>query len=592
VPGTWTFDSAAELGAAGHAVTDMTIEARGSLTPNAYTYGGLVAHGLGTTLWGHGDTAWTDLEGQVATGTGLWRGENLAPADLLNYLGITNKATMTIWFEGEVWLEASSTELFQLVGDDVAFFQIALPGTTTYSAASDNNNNAVPVATPVSGWYPIRIGTANGEGSHSFTFTHSDAGGPLIPWRRDRLRARTSELTGTLRTVFPAQVLDGSNLLPSIPQFEDGDLLSMTAFSPLPQGAAAGGDNWSARYVGQVYIAQPGPYSLTISSDDGNRGRLGTGQDDDFWSFDGSNANAASTAQAVLTAGWNDLVVDYNQHIGDTKLQVQIQGPDFPSRGVVPRDRLRPVELVDDRFAIGVDAPVAPGYLVPNNGAFGNPATATMAAGGYAGEIVTSIDLTYEIDSPHWVDLKVDLETPPTLSGAPGTRVNFRNQDPTGGDGKHTAKLTVPAGAAAALGTLLGGPARGDWKLHVYDVTDRVDSSFLTRAKIMLHTAGGPAKIAPTASWISPVLALASDVFAIDGITLDARLPDGAAIAVRVRSCRQADCSDGTWSSPVTLSTPFTVDPAPYLQLGVDMTSNGALEPELRSLSINYRRAE
>jgi hypothetical protein len=36
---------------------------------------------------------------------------------------------------------------------------------------------------------------------------------------------------------------------------------------------------------------------------------------------------------------------------------------------------------------------------------------------------------------------------------------------------------------------------------------------------------------------------------------------------------------------------PFAVGPGPYLQLSVDMTSDGAREPELRSLSVNYRRA-
>jgi hypothetical protein len=589
LPETWTFDSASDFAAPGHAVQDMTIEARGSLTPNAYTYGGLIAHGLqDNVLWSHDDTAWTKLDGLVPTGTGFWRGESLAPTDALNYLGITNSGSMTIWFEGEVWLDAGSTEMFKLVGDDVAFFQIALPGTSSYGAASDNNTSAVAVQTSISGWYPIRIGTSNGVNFSNFTFTHSDAGGPQIPWTRDRLRARTSELTGTLRTVFPARLLNGSSPLPSIPQFEERDLLSLTVFpNPLPQGVPPSGDDWSARYLGQVYVAQPGPYSLTIVSDDANRGRLGTTNGDASWYDDGSNANATSMIPATLVAGWNDLVVDYNQHGGDHRLQVQIQGPDFPSLGAVPRDRLRPVELVDDRFTIGADIT---GYLVQDGGGSAMPAVATMAAGGYAGETVTSIDLTYEIDSPRWNELKIDLETPST-SGGPGTRLTIRNQDGAGGNGAHTGKLTVPAGMTIGPGVLLGGPAGGDWKLYVYDVVNGGNSSFLKSAKIMLHTSGGPAKIAPTALWTSPVLTLATEVFAIDGITADARLPDGASIAVQARGCQQADCSDGTWASPAELSTPFAVGPGHYLQLRINMTSNAVLEPELRSLKVNYRRA-
>ena len=133
VAGMWRFDTAAEFGAVGHAVQDMTIEARGSLTPNAYTYGGLVAHGLqGMALWQHGMTDWTKLATVTPAGAGMWQGESFANTDVLAHLGITNKMMMTVWFEGEVWLQAGSTETFTLTGNDVAFFQLAPPGTTVY----------------------------------------------------------------------------------------------------------------------------------------------------------------------------------------------------------------------------------------------------------------------------------------------------------------------------------------------------------------------------------------------------------------------------------------------------------------------------
>src|SRR5512140_3732445 len=105
LPGMWSFDSVAEFGAAGHVAQNMAIEARGSLTPTAYTYGGLVAHGLqGMSLWKNNDTSWTKLDGMVPSGTGLWCGESLPDASDLQYFGITAKTSMTIWFEGEVWL--------------------------------------------------------------------------------------------------------------------------------------------------------------------------------------------------------------------------------------------------------------------------------------------------------------------------------------------------------------------------------------------------------------------------------------------------------------------------------------------------------
>src|SRR6476619_7388012 len=73
VPGMLKFDSAADFAAMGSIAYDMTIEARGSLTPAAYTYGGLVAHGLqGMALWTHADTSWAKLESMTPTGVALW----------------------------------------------------------------------------------------------------------------------------------------------------------------------------------------------------------------------------------------------------------------------------------------------------------------------------------------------------------------------------------------------------------------------------------------------------------------------------------------------------------------------------------------
>lgn len=575
----WMFDSAADFAAAGHAVNDMTIEARGSLTPNAYTYGGLVAHGLqGIALWQHGDASWTKLATVTPSGAGMWRGESFAKASVLEHLGITNKNVVTVWFEGEVWLAAGSTETLQLAGNDVAFFQLARPATTSYGPVSDNNAVAVAVATPETGWYPIRIGFADGDGSGSFSFTHSDSGTAQIPWTRDRLRARTSELYGALRTVFGRQILGGGQgALPPVSHFDQSDLLAMTSFGTALQGA--GVDDWSARYLGQIYVTQPGAYTLRITSDDGNRGRLGAGHGEVSWARDSGTGNASTAVPATLAAGWNDVTIDYNQVAGGKKLRVVVDGPDF-ANVELPRDRLRPVEPADDRVVFGSDATAHP---IVDNGGAAQPGTATLTVAGYAGETVTSIDLTYEIATPAWDELKIDLETP----GTPGTRLTICNTGTFDDDG--IAQLTIPPSAAAPLGRLLGGPANGTWKLHVYDVVAGGGSSTLTSAKLTLHTRGGPEKIARVASWTSPVLDSQTRVFAIDGVTWDDRLPDGAGLEVFVRTCQQADCSDGTWSPAVTQQAPFAVAPGRYLQLRVDMTSNGTLEPELRSLSVMYR---
>lgn len=587
VPGMWSFDSAADFTAPGRTVKDMTVEARGSLTPNAYTYGGLVAHGLqGMALWKHNDTSWTKLDGKAPSGAGLWRGERLTDApgfnNNLNYLGIADPGSMTVWLEGEVWLEANSSEMFKLSGDDVAFFQIALPGTTDYGAVSDDNNNAIPVATPTTGWYPIRIGHSNGNGGNNIEFTHSESGGILVSWTRERLRARTSELSGMLRTVYARQILGGGLAgAPPVAHFDQSDLLASTDFNPVPQGTV-NNDDWSAHYLGQVYVDQPGAYRLAITSDDGSRGRLGAGRGETHWGRDDDTGPTTYSVPATLVAGWNDVTVDYNQHGGGRRLGVQLAGPGAATPVEVPRDRLRPVEPADDRLAVVSDTDA---HGVKDNGGTANDGTATMKVVGYLGETVTSIELTYEVTSAHWDQLKVDLETP----AGPTSRLTVRNTGINDADG--IVQLTITSTAPAGLSGLLGGSANGDWKLHVYDVVATGGDSLLTAAKLTLHTTGGPDKVARTSSWTSQVLDAQTNVVAIDGVTWDARLSTGTTVSVVVGTCQQADCSDVTWSGPVTQATAFAVGPARYLQLRVDMTSNGVLEPELRSLSVMYRRS-
>src|SRR5438128_1125595 len=63
-------------------LSNMTFDAaRSSLTPNAYTYGGLAAHGRrGSPLWHAGSTSWDALAGNAATGLGLWTGETITNA--------------------------------------------------------------------------------------------------------------------------------------------------------------------------------------------------------------------------------------------------------------------------------------------------------------------------------------------------------------------------------------------------------------------------------------------------------------------------------------------------------------------------------
>jgi hypothetical protein len=72
---------------------------------------------------------------------------------------IANQATMTIWFEGEIWLEAGSTEVFELAPKRGRIRRACSAGTTAYARLIEDAAS-VPAATPQTGWY--RSGSAVG----------------------------------------------------------------------------------------------------------------------------------------------------------------------------------------------------------------------------------------------------------------------------------------------------------------------------------------------------------------------------------------------------------------------------------------------
>jgi hypothetical protein len=281
-----------------------------------------------------------------------------------------------------------------------------------------------------------------------------------------------------------------------------------------------------------------------------------------------------------LSPGWNDLFVDYDQVRGNRFLRVQMQRPDGMTVEIAP-DHLRPVESSDDRL---VSADDETSHTIVDNGGPTMPGVATFNVPGYVGETVGSIDVTFFALSPHSDQLRTDLETPG------GTRVPIRGHAAI--DNMQGAQVTIPPSAVDALGTLLNGPAKGAWKLDVYDddPAGGAGNSTLIAAKLTLHTKGGPDKIARSAQWKSAVIDATTTVLEIDGITWKERVPAGARCEVHLATCQQADCADAVWSPAVIKGMAFSVPPVRYLQLRVDMTSDGTREPELSSLTIMFRR--
>lgn len=576
---TWVFDSAAELAATGSMPINMAVDASGALMPMAYNYGGLVARGLADTRVWTTDPSWDAIAAQTPSGIGMWRGEQITNTTALDQLGITAKTMLTIWLEGEVWLEAGAAESFRIASDGTAFVDLARPETRDYQRVV-TGSMTVPVTVAVTGWHPIRVGYSRMGPSlgTNFEFTHSDVeAGPLIAWARTRLRARAGELSGVLANVFPSQILGSRTGRPMLSQFEQRALLADTTFMPLPPGATS--DDWSARYLGQVYVERDGMYELTIVSSDGNRGRIGSGRGELSWQRDADSAMAATTTvAAALTAGWNDLAVDYNQVMGPRSLGIR-----FASTGAaaaaIPRLQLRPVESSDDRLVFAIDNET---HIIEDGGGAAAPGTSSFVIDGFAGETVGSVDVTAEISAENWDQIRIDLETPG------GTRVLVRGTFAPAGGVMRLIQIAIPAGATGTEATLLGGAAAGTWKLLVYDTSTQGGGGNpqLRNAALTLHTRGGPDKIARAASWLSPVLELPTNITALTAVTIDERIPAGAASALLVRTCADVACTDAAWS-PAAVGK---LTAARYAQLRVDLTSDGNAEPEVRKLSLVYRR--
>lgn len=79
-------------------------------------------------------------------------------------------------------------------------------------------------------------------------------------------------------------------------------------------------------------------------------------------------------------------------------------------------------------------------------------------------------------------------------------------------------------------------------------------------------------------------------MLAIDRITWDERLAQDASIKVFARTCQQAGCSDDPAWMEAVKAMPVVAARGRYLQLRVDMTSDGIHEPELHRLEVAYLR--
>jgi subtilisin-like proprotein convertase family protein len=553
----WTLDTAEDFAGSGYQTQAVTIEPSGMLTQAAYAYGGLLLHGVAANeLWIDPPFDWNLTTSVTPSGAALWTGDDFDTSQDLSNVGIATNDVLSLWAEGEVYLDAG--DVVSIDADGTGFIQLYVGGTwkdVTYSRGTAMSSLPMPTA----GWYPIRIAYAEGNNSGYLDVRHGPSG-TLTPFTRDRLRADVSAVHGTMRLEFYRQIFGGTsgNLVPPTSHLEETDLIAA-----LP---ALETYDWSLRWYGQVHIDQPGIYSFVVTSDDGHQLYAGTagisthwGRDDAFVGMNQLGAN--------LDAGWNDLVLDYNQAQGNQALSLTMNG------SAVPLAQLRPVEPRRDRLITQSIEPAAPIGVQNDTGAL---TTLSATIPGYPNEVVTAIDVTVMYNTQHREQLVFKLAAP---NGQP---VTIENHVGTGGATSIIDQIHITDPL------LVGGAAAGTWTLGMGDDVTGGNTSSLREFHLTLHTSGGPEQVATTATYLTPVHALGG---ALARIT-DVAWIEHAAVPseVALRACEQPDCSDGAaWSSPGGQHATPTLPAAPYIQARVTLHSDGARETELDSLTIRYQ---
>lgn len=575
----WNFDSASEFGMAGTTATDMTIDPAGSLTPEGYIYGALVARGVqGTKLWTNTDADWSKTTTVTPTTYGLWSGRDIDIApDQLAFVGITDVAMTSVWFEGELFITPGET--FKIAGNDTAFVYVAYDGVTFQKLL---HNTSAVFSPPAAGWYPVRIGWADGDASGDIDFEVNPGGG-FANLDRARFRATTSALRGMYRSVFYRQVHGGGiNARGPVMTVQDTPLHAMTNFNPPLPGSFTTSTtlfDWSARWSGQFYVPAAGEYTLRINSDDGHRVTLGGVTLTANFTRDQKGAFMTDVT-APLVAGWNDLIVDYNHVDGAPAFAAIVQaapGADAALVGAaIPKDRLRPVEPRADRMLMRSDTN---SVTVQDNSSTYAELTTDIAA--HPGEVVTFVEITAHVISQSPNQLQFRLTAPNNATSTTGFTIAA---DPNGGNQYIVSGVSL-------LGQ--GVAADGIWKFGISDNSGSgsTGNSTYNELHVTVHTAGGPGQIATASSWSSPVVENMTDVVLIDFVNWSERKPAGTTVAVRVRTCAVPTCADGTWSEPLANGAAPVLPRNKYIQLGVEMTSMGVDEPEVDKINVQYRTA-
>jgi hypothetical protein len=563
---SFTDDLASDFASAGRVET--TVEDFGAIAPVAYHTGGLLQHGSDDGYFTDGPSAtWTQVQGFTPTSRVAitWVTQGFWGPDTPPSVGLTDGDYFSEWFEGEVFLDAG-TWTFSLLVDDHGFLELAPPGTAAFvrvlaaNWATEASGNFV-AASP--GWYPIRYAIAEQAGDAQYNLRISGPGVTQQPIPRDRMRVRADQVQGLVEAGFDDSRGVG-DVETTVDQITPG-YTNWDVGNPGDLGMTSS-ETFSVRWSGQVRIDTGGDYSFRLTTDDGQR----------LWidglalltSWGDTTVNAV-TGTITLNAGWHDLVIEQSENGGGAAAFLTVEtGPAMVGQAL-PVLLLRPIEGRAERISPAVNHT---DVAIPDN----TTVSSAVVISAPPGATVTSLDLNIDYAHTYVGDLTFTLQAP---SGVTVTVLDYTDTD--SGDGR-IERITTTA--------LAGQPVNGTWTLAVND-HQTTDTGTLLDFAVTPHWSGGQAPIPTSSSFDSTVRDLGADVTAIDAVTWGERLPTGADIALRVRTCAVAtDCAALPWSAAIT--TPGgapAVAPAQFLQYRVERSSNGDRAPILDWLRVDYR---
>lgn len=545
------------------------VEAPGSIAASAYYTGGLLWRASNASTFDSGpNTTWATVSAFPQTGKlAVARSTSLAfGADTPPSVGLTDPDTFSMWFEGEVLLDAG-TYTFEMLVDDHGFVELAPSPTAPFVRVASCDWPAAATGTftaPAAGWYPIRFAASEGAGDALIQLRVQGPGlAVLQPIPRHRLRATMNGVVGMVESGF-----DDGHLLGDVEHTIDQVTPANTNWNtgnPGDLGMTAS-DDFSVRWSGQFRVDVAGTYTFRYVTDDGQRLWVDGQRLLDSWD---DTTHDQTSGAITLGVGWHDLVVDQTERGGGAIAVLYIaSGPELVNQ-TLPLDRLRPVEGRGQRFETGVDRT---DRAIPDQG---TAPDSTVVLTAPTGATVAGVDVSYSFTHTYWGDLEIRLFAPN------GQMTLLRDNVGGNTSGTELQRLFTTG--------LDGAPVAGTWTLRANDTLSS-DTGTLLDFQVTPHYAGGEPPISASGAYESQVTDL-GDVIAITRVAWVEKLVTGSDIAVRMRTCATANaCASEAWSAPITDPAGGipAVQPRRFAQYRVEITTNGLQGAQLDELTISY----